>query len=357
MNVARRLRVLVVQRGSLVSATSFSRSVAARLTEPLDFLASRGAVNWLQVHELHVEPQKLRNFDIVILNKNASVVALRIAEQAKALDVPIFYDLDDWTLAFPSYSGAKLNEERVDCVHRLLALADTVTVANQRLLAELRPYRESVELVPNGFYVEKYVTEPTFIESAQPRIAFSNADQLKINSFKDEFFSVLDQLTRKLENLTIDFFGDWSDEIAKFPRISNRGSLRYDEHKRTLLSGGYWFAIVPLGGLEDADAFFFNTCKNPFKYLEYGALGIPGIYSQVPIYETSVHHGVTGILAANTADDWLRAAGDLAASRALRDSIRSQAYRDICNKHHVRFSAQKMLELFTKALDRAVGQR
>lgn len=59
-----------------------------------------------------------------------------------------------------------------------------------------------------------------------------------------------------------------------------------------------------LAPLEDTP---FNRCKSDIKFLDYSALGIPGIYSRLPAYEATLQHLQTGWLAENTPAAWSEA--------------------------------------------------
>jgi glycosyltransferase involved in cell wall biosynthesis len=64
----------------------------------------------------------------------------------------------------------------------------------------------------------------------------------------------------------------------------------------------------------------FNRCKSDLKLLEYGALGIPAVFSDVGVYD-SCEHGETGLLAANTTEAWTEAIGSLLQDPGLRERI------------------------------------
>jgi glycosyltransferase involved in cell wall biosynthesis len=78
-------------------------------------------------------------------------------------------------------------------------------------------------------------------------------------------------------------------------------------------------AIAPL---EDTR---FNRAKSDIKFLDYSALGIPGIYSQVPIYTETVSHLETGYLAENTPEAWEQALEKLLAEKGLREQLAENA--------------------------------
>ncbi len=61
----------------------------------------------------------------------------------------------------------------------------------------------------------------------------------------------------------------------------------------------HWdLAIAPL------DDTFFNRFKSDLKFLDYSALGFPGVYSRMPVYEGTVRHLETGYLVENTVAAW-----------------------------------------------------
>jgi glycosyltransferase involved in cell wall biosynthesis len=105
------------------------------------------------------------------------------------------------------------------------------------------------------------------------------------------------------------------------------------------------FSVVPLGGAEDPDALFFNSCKSCIKYIDYGSLGIPGIYSRSPVYEEAVSNEETGLLVNNTAEEWAAAMEKLYQDKQLRDSLRLRAHADTHERFGLAGPAQTFLEL------------
>lgn len=107
------------------------------------------------------------------------------------------------------------------------------------------------------------------------------------------------------------------------------------------------FSVVPLGGREDKDALFFNSCKSCIKYIDYGSLGIPGIYSRSPVYEEAVVDRVTGLLVNNVEDEWASAMQELYERAELRDGLRQHAHEDTRNRFGLAEPAQTFLNLLT----------
>ncbi len=69
----------------------------------------------------------------------------------------------------------------------------------------------------------------------------------------------------------------------------------------------------------------FSRCKSDIKYLDYSALGIPGIYSRVPVYEQSVRHLETGYLAENSPEAWREGLNRLLDDHGLRAAMAEAA--------------------------------
>ena len=67
----------------------------------------------------------------------------------------------------------------------------------------------------------------------------------------------------------------------------------------------------------------FNRYKSDIKFLDYGVLGIPGVYSNVGPYPASVVHEQTGLLVANQPEAWFAAL-----SRLIEDAARSYVHAE-----------------------------
>jgi glycosyltransferase involved in cell wall biosynthesis len=146
--------------------------------------------------------------------------------------------------------------------------------------------------------------------------------------------------------VSIDFWGDPFPELSSIPKVTHRGSRGNLEYKQAIRDEGYLFAIVPLGAEEDPDTLFFNSCKSPIKYADYGSLGIPSIYSDCPTYRGNVTHRLTGYIASNSASSWEQALDDMLHDADLRQTIRVNAYADVID----RFSVRRISSMFLKAL-------
>jgi glycosyltransferase involved in cell wall biosynthesis len=69
----------------------------------------------------------------------------------------------------------------------------------------------------------------------------------------------------------------------------------------------------------------FTRSKSDIKFLDYSALGVPGIYSQVPSYSGTVRHLETGWLVESTPAAWVDALETMISNRALRTRLARHA--------------------------------
>lgn len=335
-------KVLALQRQSHVAAGVPSLSVAARITEVLGYMESRGELTYTAISENdECAAAGVDWADVLILSKHSSRKALELVRRARARGVRVIYDIDDWIFSFPTYSGGAVHRDKLEMIHELIALSNVVTVANPTLERKVREYVSAPLLVPNGMWVERYVHSGARAgeEAAPPRIVFTNADFLKMQAAKDMLLTALQVFFLRHPDYVLDFYGDPFPEMFSLPFLHFTNRMPYTDYMRALVSGSYQFAITPLGGDEDAEAAEFNACKNPFKYLNYGAAQVPGIYSHVSIYEGSVADGRTGMLVENDFHAWVNALEAMADDASLRRSIRRDAFADVVEHHHVSASA------------------
>ena len=118
----------------------------------------------------------------------------------------------------------------------------------------------------------------------------------------------------------IQLFGELPIETVKVP------CYEYNEFMAWMTQMVRWdLAIAPL---EDN---LFTQCKSDIKFLDYGILGIPGIYSSVSPYKDEVIHRKTGYLVQNTTESWANAIDDLLSDDILRDHIRQESNNYVSN--------------------------
>ncbi len=339
------MKVLALQRESHVAFSVPSLSVSARITDVLSYMESKGLLEFVVISETDpIAEAGVGWADALILSKHNSIQALKLTQLARRLGVRVIYDIDDWIFSFPKYSGGVSQNKKQEIILEIIGLSDVITVANKSLQLKTREMIPHSILMPNGMWVEKYFPNQSAegLESVRPRIVFTNADLLKMNAAKGMFLTALQVFFQRHPEFILDFYGDPFPEMLSLPFLHFTNRTPYAQYMRSLVSGRYQFAITPLGTDEDCEAAEFNSCKNPFKYLNYGAAKVPGLYSRSPIYNC-IENGKTGLLIENHFDAWIDGLEHMAADVDLRNSIRKSAFDDVMQHHHVRDSAKALM--------------
>lgn len=339
-------RLLVVQRISLSDGQLTSRSIGARFGPLLKYMSDKNYLSWNEVIESDVDLNVIKGFDAILLNKHSSLRGLEIIKNASVLGLKTIYDLDDWILDLPSYSVTSLNDDIMGNIIAMIREADYVTVSNDLLRDKLKKIRPDSIIIKNGFdhAAIKYRPEVNK-ESESPILLFSNTDGVKLISYRKTFFEQIIQFMENHPEAEIDFWGDKFPEMHKIPRLNNNGFEANPVYKAKIRDRGYWFAIVPLGGVEDPETLLFNSCKSCIKYIDYGSLGIPGIFSNTPVYSDVIKNGETGFLVNNQDNYWIEVMENLYGSKELRHEIRTNAYSDCVNNYGLAESAKVLSSL------------
>ena len=341
------IKIVVVNRPSNVAAQYVSRSISARLLEPLHYLGDQGLLQFSVTNAGH--PHDQANPDWAFFNKAMDENSFLFAQSLKTKGIRILYDIDDHILAYPSYSGAKPTAKNIDIAKKFIDMSDVVTVANENIRQLYQSMRPDVSILPNGIYVERYAPNGLEIVRGAPlRVGLVNADFMKIVNFKSDWTKAIDELKKRYPELFFSYYGDFAPNQLGLEGWHWLGGLEFDDYRRSLFKPVFDIALVPLGGEEDPESHAFNSCKNPFKFLEFGASGIVGIYSNVSVYRSVVTHGVTGFLANSNYREWTDAAIDLIENEELRSKIAHAGRAEVMQRHHVRFAASVLSDILNR---------
>jgi len=97
-------------------------------------------------------------------------------------------------------------------------------------------------------------------------------------------------------------------------------------------------AVAPLCDEE------FNSYKSDLKYLEYSALGLPAVYSDLEPYAT-VAHGHTGLKAPTDPQAWMAALIALADDVKQREELAETAFGEVVSRRLLRHASDELLQV------------
>lgn len=117
------------------------------------------------------------------------------------------------------------------------------------------------------------------------------------------------------------------------------GNVEYPAFARWMVKNVRWdLAIAPL------EENTFTRCKSDIKFLDYGIVGIPGIFSRGPVYGRTVRHMETGYLADNNTQSWTEGLELLLTDDALRLGMAKRARAYTLAERTLRTSAEQWRE-------------
>lgn len=244
-------------------------------------------------------------------------------------------------------------------IRYLCRQADGILVSTAFLIKRLEHLNSKVFLVPNA------VDEQIFTEQGARWTPRGLDHERKVIGYMgtfthdDDLMMVLQALRATLRKhhpkVELQFVGGFSDagfvnyfqglpvRVLKVPSQDVEYPRFIAWMKRHL---NWHLGIAPL---EDT---YFNLSKSDIKFLDYSALGIPGIYSNVPSYDDTVRHLDTGYLAENTPDSWVEAFERMLTDDLLREKLASNAQEYVFSKRTLGQCARNWQEAIRAIVNR-----
>ena len=92
----------------------------------------------------------------------------------------------------------------------------------------------------------------------------------------------------------------------------------------------------------------FNSFKSDIKWLDYSMLGVAGIYSDVPAYQSTIINSFNGLIVDNNPESWISAIEALSEDGSLRRSIVENSRRQIIASRLVKHSGSEWRAVLEK---------
>ncbi len=240
-----------------------------------------------------------------------------LAKLKALIPVRIVIDFDD---ALAHVPNASFHKQSVwpDIERRLreaAGFADTLTVSTEPLAQEMRNLHGDVRVVPNAIDPALWPNLPAQHQarSRRPRVGWAGglghaADLALLREVVETLADEVDWV----------FFGMCLEDMRPHLTEFHRG-VPFAQYPEKLAELGLDLALAPL------ELNRFNECKSNLRLLEYGALGIPTIATDIVPYQC----GLPVTLLDNRPQRWIRTirerVGELEALRAeglrLRDAV------------------------------------
>ncbi|HBK05521.1 MAG TPA: hypothetical protein DDZ81_06600 [Acetobacteraceae bacterium] len=305
-----------------------------RLLQPLDHPVSGGGARIVMTDEKSVFHY---DTDIIITQRHAlpdMATADALIAHAKRTGAALIYDLDDDLIGIPAnHPDAAVLRPQARIVRRMLEKADTVWLSTERLKQSMASIR------PDALVIENRLDERIWT-GAEPSQTFRD-DPIRIlcmgtNTHNRDFALIEPALARLKEaygdRVAIDVLGmtaapDIAPGLNRIgPPIQASRSYPGFVNWLTAAQPRWHIGLAPLIDTP------FNHSKSPIKTMDYAALGIAMLASDVPVYQGSLADGIAGQLVANDPRAWYVALDWLVRDQPLRRAFAGRAREAFLSK-------------------------
>ena len=290
-------------------------------------------------------------FDVIVIQR-VNPYSTKILKKAKKHNIKVIYDTDDDFLDInPSNPSYTYILENFDNIQKLVKSADQITVSTEELKKRLNKLDiDNVEIVKNYHVNDSLPIRP---------FEFRGNEAIKIGYFgtlthqgdldlvhnvilrlKDMFYKKGIQVIFEMAGAAIVEDSDWIN-VVKLPYYPMAADAFYE----WLSKNSDWdIGIIPLLNTE------FNKCKSELKYIEFAALGIPVVASDISVYSDTIQNGVNGYLSGNE-DEWVDKLSILIEDPILRNGIVNNARDDIMENYNLKSRVDQWDDIFKRLLE------
>lgn len=316
-------------------------SAVIGIVKPLELLQQQGLITFQYMNSLGVTKEMVDEADIIICIRGAEGIDLQWVEQAVASHKRVIYYLDDDLLGINEhiYSYNRSYLEREDIQHNIRTIMERSHILWTSSERIYKRYSEqfdqaNVLITPAMLLDDKKVV---WEDRECLTLGFAGGIDHR-NYYESMLGEPLRQIMSRYANkVKIEIFGFMPFALYYLPITHRPYAEDYEDYMRTMKSLKWDIAVAPLPDTA------FHRCKHFNKYLEYGALGIPGIYSNVPPYSDIVTDRENGLLVQNSIRDWYLAIEALIKDKTLRRKMSEHAYQQLA-KHYTLEQVAKQIE-------------
>lgn len=302
-----------------------------RLIQPLSFIDRPIEVTlnsgFDKSRTLVIDGVGWKKADVVIVQRNLpNPETIGLIREFRKAGKFLIYETDDAFQNIPDDHAKAFHKTNIPYIQECAALADEVVVSTEPM-AKYFPMAKKVRCIANMLSPKLWTDD--LIRPRGPRseirIGLVGAD----NHIED--FNLIGDAVRSIDRnypqvKWVMYGGGASHILSQIDTKkieSTPKNFDYPTHPARLAGLQLDFALCPLR--DDA----FNQCISDLKFLEFGFLGVPAVFSDLLPYKASVKHCTSGVLASTDADDWCHQAGRLVTDAAFRSRLGTQAMSDV----------------------------
>jgi glycosyltransferase involved in cell wall biosynthesis len=312
---------------------------------PLTNMESKGfceydIVQWYDIN-------KIQWADVIVIGRDWSLKILQNIVDAKTrFGKKLVYDVDDNLFSVPDWNPASVvfsRPEVKDGVSCFCKFVDMITVTHEKLIDVYSKFNKNIFVLPN-------FVDPVLFRKLKEYEIPKDPNEIRIGwggsvTHHLDLLEVKDALKvifNKYPNVKFYSFGYCPPEFKEFgDRVQMILGKKPLQYFKMLGGANLDICIAPLTNTE------FNICKSNLKVLEYGAMGLPVVASNLFEYKKFINDGVDGFVA-NGTDEWIEKLSRLIEDEQLRKSMGNSLFNRIEKECNLMENAKKWAVVYNK---------
>lgn len=307
----------------LVIAAGMIPSVEIGIIQPFDALNKCDKFQYDLKLEHEVSQEMIAAAETIVFVRNVEPSAYSLLELAHQLRKHTVYVIDDNFLEIqPTTPVGQYYSDpaRRETFTKFLRNAKTIKVDAPDLGTYIQErFNKNVIYFPGSVDFE-WLDQQSRVDREREQIVIGYAGGEK----EEDFVPVVSALNKILDYyggfVRLEFFGYLPSSFDNHPSVRYEGGgMEYKDFLKKLNRCNWDIGIAPLANNP------FNNGKTNNKFREYGACGIPGVYSKSPVYVPWINQGETGYLVDHTEKDWYEGIKAMIEDPPMRQRIKEKA--------------------------------
>lgn len=285
---------------------------------------------------------RMHRYDVVFIHREASPFGIPWLEWfiTKVFRKYTVFDFDDaiWLSNTSESNWITKFFKRYSNVNKTMKWATVVAAGNKFLAAHAKHFNQHVVINPTTIDTDEHHNEIKYHGDHKFTIGWTGSHSTV--QFLDEIFPVLEDLEKKFD---FEFH-----VIADFPPKFELKSLKFVKWTKEHEIEDLLRLNVGIMPLPDN---VWTQGKCGFKALQYMALGIPAVVSNVGVNAEIVDHDVNGCVC-NTTDDWYQSLAKLMSDKPYLLRLSEHTREKIVKYYSVQSNKENFLSLFDAKVGR-----
>ncbi len=300
--------------------------------------------------------ENLEQYHAVVLYRCKKLDDVKsICGAANALDIPVYYDIDDLVFDYEKIAYLDFLKEKeystfkeaTEATYQCMQLCDGYLTSTNTLANEIREAfpDKPVVINRNCMSMEMQILSHDALEQTD-----KDQEKIHIGYFSgskthNKDFSIVEEVISELmeeyPNLMLKLVGVISSDLEE--RLRNR-IVRLPFMEWQKLPAALAGVDINLMPLEDS---LFHCCKSENKWTEAALVKVPSVMTRNAEMEQVITNGVNGILCTSK-EEWKQALKSLIESKELRVQIAENANNTVLERYTTYHSGEDAIDFVTK---------